>query len=245
MEEQQLNYEYVSKEDISHLLAEEAPPKEGDGWVVVYESERMNVWRKKTETGHYILKAIVDAEVSADTICYVLTDIEFRRSWDNGGRDMQVIEKIDDNLDIIRFWAKTPVGFTDREWVQSRLIHKDEEGVHYVLYRSTQHKDWPEDPKKFVRAYTTISGYLLRPVDENNTKVLFVSQNDVKGSIPGWVINMLAGYFLKKWFGALRDACLKHHAEQQQLKATKSKKKEEDGEGETKKVKKEKKNSEK
>jgi len=138
------------------------------------------------DTGLDKLKALVTTvHITADVVHEVLYNIETRVNWDHGGKDMQVVEKIDDELDVIYFWAKAPPTFTNREFLQSRLTRTLDDGTRVIIYRSVKHDKFPEKPKKFVRAYTKLSGYVIKPNPSGEgCRVTFLSQNDIKASIP-------------------------------------------------------------
>jgi len=207
--ETQETFEPCSDTSIETLLAEEANSS-GD-WSEVSKVEdefgnKIEVYKFRLPSGLYKLKALVEVHnITPEVVYDVLYDIPERLNWDSGGKDMQVVETITDNLDVIYFWAKAPPGFSNREFLQSRYFRIDEDGTHYITYRSVKHDKFPETKSK-VRAYTQLSGYVIRPA-EGGCRVTFLSNNDIKGTCPGWVINLLAGFFMKKWLIVLRDAC--------------------------------------
>ena len=41
--------------------------------------------------------------------------------------------------------------------------------------------------KGFIRGEAYIGGYILEEIEENKTKVIFISDADIKGSIPSWI----------------------------------------------------------
>jgi hypothetical protein len=208
-EPEQETFEHCSDKSIEILLGEEN--ETGGDWSEVSKVEdeygnKIEVFKFRLPSGLYKLKAFVDVNgITPAVVHNVLYDIEERVKWDSGGKDMQVVEKINDNLDIIYFWAKAPPGFSNREFLQSRYSRIDSDGTHYICYRSVKHDKFPETKSK-VRAYTQLSGYVIRP-KEGGCRVTFLSNNDIKGTCPGWVINLLAGFFMKKWLFVLRNAC--------------------------------------
>ena len=60
-----------------------------------------------------------------------------------------------------------------------------DDGTFVITYRSTKHDKFPEKPKKCLRGYTKLSGYVIRP-NENGVgcRVTFASQNDIKATVP-------------------------------------------------------------
>jgi len=208
-EPEQETFEPCSDKSIEILLSEETDT--GGDWSEVSKVEyefqnKIEVYKFRLPSGLYKLKAFVEVQnVTPEVVYDVLYDIDERIKWDSGGKDMQVVEKISDNLDVIYFWAKAPPGFSNREFLQSRYFRIDSDGTHFICYRSVKHDKFPETKSK-VRAYTQLSGYVIRPA-EGGCRVTFLSNNDIKGTCPGWVINLLAGFFMKKWLIVLRNAC--------------------------------------
>lgn len=205
-------FEPCSDEHVKEILALDASAH--SDWSAISavtdeEGNTIEVFRQRMDTGLDKLKALVTTvHITADVVHEVLYNIETRVNWDHGGKDMQVVEKIDDELDVIYFWAKAPPTFTNREFLQSRLTRTLDDGTRVIIYRSVKHDKFPEKPKKFVRAYTKLSGYVIKPNPSGEgCRVTFLSQNDIKASIPSWVVNLLASFFMKKWLNTLRDAC--------------------------------------
>lgn len=77
------------------------------------------------------------------------------------------------------------------------------------MYIGTKACNYPHpEVKGVVRGEIFIGGYIIEKIDENNTKIIYISDADLKGSIPGMVKNTLSekqgevaskiGYVMKK-----------------------------------------------
>lgn len=61
------------------------------------------------------------------------------------------------------------------------------------MYIGTKACDYPHpEVNKVVRGEVYIGGYIIEKVDETHTKVTYISDADLKGSIPGMVKNQLS-----------------------------------------------------
>ena len=61
--------------------------------------------------------------------------------------------------------------------------------------------------RKVVRALTKISGYIIRPISDNRCSLTIISQNDVKGLIPKFIVNKFSGRAPKQWVKNLIKGC--------------------------------------
>jgi hypothetical protein len=83
-------------------------------------------------------------------------------------------------------------------------------GMITIHYKSETHPKCPEKPK-MVRANTILGGYILEeeknPKGGYNTKMIIISQNDIKGIIPKSIVNMAAGKAPREWVKNLIKGC--------------------------------------
>lgn len=88
----------------------------------------------------------------------------------------------------MRYSAPWPV--SHREFIcVAYVVHESKDKV-YLGSKSCNYP-YPED-KKVVRGEVIIGGYVIERLDENRTKVTYMSNADIKGSIPGMIKNELA-----------------------------------------------------
>ena len=76
-------------------------------------------------------------------------------------------------------------------------------------FKSVVHSKAPEK-YKVVRAETVISGYYIRTNPGNSNQVLLsiISQTDIKGSIPKWLVNSVSQKAPKDWIANLIKGCI-------------------------------------
>jgi hypothetical protein len=92
----------------------------------------------------------------------------------------------------------------------SRLYTED--GSIMILMRSAEDTYLPED-KRYIRAESHISGYVLRQEFEAGKpvlKIFLMSCADVKGMIPKWIISYFAPKKPGEWVDALKKAAIEY-----------------------------------
>jgi len=76
--------------------------------------------------------------------------------------------------------------------------------------QSIEHPDCPEN-KESVRGHCYIQGWILQKISKKLTLGIYLTEGDVKGAIPKWIINkgvMTAASTIVN----LRDAMIKYYA---------------------------------
>jgi hypothetical protein len=75
-------------------------------------------------------------------------------------------------------------------------------------FRSVPHPLVPEF-KKVIRGEIIISGYYIKTLSYNPPKtfISIISQTDIKGSIPSWLVNKVSQKAPKDWVVNLMKGC--------------------------------------
>lgn len=99
---------------------------------------------------------------------------------------------------------------SDRDFVQRRKIWKDFPDVSSTIlhFKSVNNKNCPVY-KNIVRAETIISGYYIKTISVNPHKTFLsiISQNDIKGNIPTYIVNKVSQTAPKDWIKTLIKGC--------------------------------------
>lgn len=105
--------------------------------------------------------------------------------------EINVIYKVVYIICFIHRFSHLPTPATDRELIQHCWVKNDEAAkTTYVIGINADHADAPAKPK-VVRAETKLSGIIIRPDEEdgNSSVIVVVSQTDMKGLIPAFIVN--------------------------------------------------------
>ena len=152
-----------------------------------------------------LVRAKAWIEADPDLIFTLLHDIKIRDNWDSVICDLKIIDTYDDTTDVLYSRFKASMGATDRDFVQIRKVTKNKFGYNSIIaMRSIEHKRCPP-MKKRIRANTMISGYIVK---QEGDKCLLgiISQTDIKGMVPRFIINALAPRKPQEWVRKLEKA---------------------------------------
>jgi hypothetical protein len=139
-----------------------------------------------------------------------IADVNIRKKWDTIFSEFKIIDNID-GCEVIYMRIESPTVFvSDRDFVQRRkkwlgFPEKDSICMHY---RSIPHPAVPP-VKKVIRGEILISGYFIKTVCTNPPKsfLTIISQTDIKGSIPSWLVNKVSQKAPKDWVVNLLNGC--------------------------------------
>ena len=195
--------------DPDFLELSEAAEQDVSEWSRICKNDKVIVYRKKTEgTPIVMIKAIATlVGFSKETVWTAIYDTRIRKEWDKIFFKFLVIEDDDEKMETVLYYSiKAPLGISNRDFLQRRkiLLNYPKDGVDTMHFKSIEHPDVPKY-KGTIRAETIISGYILEQIQDDPpiTKLTIISQNDIKGLIPKYIVNMASGRAPKQWVNNL------------------------------------------
>ena len=114
------------------------------------------------------------------------------------GEKMEIVQRIDLNTVILYMKFKGMLIVSGRDFVifskkiQINDFDNLDTKVNAMIGFSVDHPNAPESPQNTVRAEMIVAGWILTEIDEENTFVTNFGVNDLKGSMPKFVINASA-----------------------------------------------------
>jgi hypothetical protein len=140
--------------------------------------------------------------VSIENVFYHIVDPTMRPSWDTNFSSFSLLPAQEG--EVLYCTLNAPFGVTPRDFLQYRRCIV-EDGVVTIIMRSATHVQKPPAPG-FIRAETYISGYVMRQSGED-TQLFLMTQTDIKGLIPKWIVNSMAAKAPAQWIENLERSC--------------------------------------
>lgn len=168
--------------------------------------------------------------VSVEDAVQAIQNPKQRISWDGDSfSSFEVLREHDPadptREDVVFTVIPVPRPVRNREILQYRWQVPLADGGQALLMKSFEDSALkPVDPQR-VRAFTHLSGYILRPVpgepgkaggQRTDLEIVVVSQCDLGGALPGWFQNLarrMAKHRCVAWGGKLREHCQRTAAE--------------------------------
>jgi len=166
---------------------------ESEGWNVCYEATDVKVWDKSVEGSAINIVKLWGTLPVSPAVCYdVLHDPDYRKVWDENMSEGYNIEVLDAYNDVGYYAAKSPFfAIAGRDFCNQRSWWVAEDLSNYlIINHSVEHEKCPPQ-KSFVRAKSIRTGYWLRPAPDNadHTEIIYLTQTDLMGMIPTWIVN--------------------------------------------------------
>lgn len=178
-----------------------------DGFTLRFDDKNVLVWDKKVEGES--MRIVKTFAVFEDTVPEKLWDLlqesTYRLEWDVNCKKCRTVVRMDSRNDICYYASRAPPGVSDRDVVCQRAWHNAGGGEYVILNTSVKHKSCPEK-MKYTRAWSLLSGYLIRPHGNNGSSLVFISQTDPKGLIPASVVNYVTQKFVPETMMTLKRA---------------------------------------
>ncbi|KAL7713853.1 START domain-containing protein 10 [Entamoeba marina] len=183
-----------------------------DGWTLNLDKDGTKVLFRDQANEELLqikLRTTELKDLDADVVHDVLQDPEFRTEWDSSMKSQHLTEQLDENNEIGYYSVKMPFTITNRDWVNMRSWwYNSDKTLYIIMNHSISHPKEPED-KKFVRAKSLKTGYIIEKTNEGTT-LSFFSWNSWNGWIPNWVVNKATKSMITSIIGDLKKACAKY-----------------------------------
>jgi hypothetical protein len=207
------NYKTNDK-DLKQLIDLMNEPTTKDfGYTNVINEKKCKVYKRLVEGIPVILiKAMAKLPYNKDVVFEAIANLNIRKQWDSVFSELRVVNHEGENgAEILYMIIKSPVLLVkNRDFVQQRKIWRNfpttkSHMLHFISI------DSPECPinKKCIRAETVISGYYMQddPEEPGHTLLGVLSQTDIKGDIPVFLVNKFAPKSSKSWINSLTKGC--------------------------------------
>jgi len=189
------------------------PTTKDFGYTNVINEKKCKVYKRLVEGIPVILiKALAHLPYSKDVVFEAIANLDIRKQWDSVFSELRVVNHNGENgAEILYMIIKSPVFIVkNRDFVQQRKIWRNFPTTksHMLHFISIDTPDCPEN-KKCIRAETVISGYYMQddPEEPEHTLLGVLSQTDVKGDIPVFLVNKFAPKSSKSWISSLKKGC--------------------------------------
>ena len=195
------------------LYEKESEPLDGPGWDLTVSKPFIKVLRyiESTATSSgtsppVLVRAYAKLpNTTMENVFYHISDTERRTDWDTTFARFSLVPNSNSpQCEVLYCMLNSPLGVTPRDFLQYRKTIVEADSI-TILMRSAEHPQKPNAPG-CIRAETYISGYVIRQT-ASGCDLFLMSQTDIKGLIPKWIVNMMAAKAPSQWVQNLMKSC--------------------------------------
>ncbi|WP_261886851.1 START domain-containing protein [Vibrio pomeroyi] len=162
-------------------------------WKLVRDKKGIEVYNRKIEGNDFKeFRAEADIQANLTSIIALFTDTSVGTQWVENIDKMEEIEHFSEAHTVTKTYTKAPWPVSDREAIVENFIEQDPDTLTVMITQHGRPNYQPNDDKRIVRVAHLESRWILTPRDNNTTHISYQVLSDPGGSIPSWLINMVA-----------------------------------------------------
>lgn len=188
----------------------------GGPWELVVNKSSVKIYKQLTTMAGsdlVLIRGYADVEASVECVLWNIRETPRRTAWDTTFDGFVLVEGNIQGNEIVYNSIKAPWPVSSRDFLQWRKTEVDDKtGIVKILHRSADHVAYPADTSSsMIRAESIISAYIITPRGPRNCHLWLLTQADIRGVIPKWLVNSQAAKAPLNWIENLRKACKETH----------------------------------
>ncbi|PTO56912.1 hypothetical protein CWN94_00320 [Vibrio splendidus] len=162
-------------------------------WKLVRDKKGIEVYNRKIEGNDFKeFRAEADIQANLTSIIALFTDTSVGTQWVENIDEMEEIEHFNEAHTVTKTYTKAPWPVSDREAIVENFIEQDPDTLIVIINQNGRPNYLPNEDKSVVRVAHLESRWVLTPLNNNTTHISYQVLSDPGGSIPSWLINMVA-----------------------------------------------------
>ncbi|MGI9874037.1 START domain-containing protein [Vibrio chagasii] len=162
-------------------------------WKLVRDKKGIEVYNRKIEGNDFKeFRAEADIKANLTSIIALFTDTSVGTQWVENIDEMEEIEHFSEVHTVTKTYTKAPWPVSSREAIVENFIEQDPNTLTVMITQHGRPNYLPNNNKRIVRVAHLESRWILTPLDNNTTHISYQVLSDPGGSIPSWLINMVA-----------------------------------------------------
>ncbi|MEZ8640331.1 START domain-containing protein [Vibrio splendidus] len=166
---------------------------DGNEWKLVRNKQGIEVYNRKIEGNDFKeFRAEADIKANLTSIIALFTDTSVGTQWVENIDEMEEIDHFSEVHTVTKTYTKAPWPVSDREAIVENFIEQDPDTLKVMITQHGRPNYKPNNDKRIVRVAHLESRWVLTPLNNNTTHISYQVLSDPGGSIPSWLINMVA-----------------------------------------------------
>lgn len=173
--------------------------------VLKKDSDSIRVYTcASTQSRFKMIRATFTIDAHLSELAAFILDVQNYTSWQYNTADSKLIQKVNDNEVLYYAHITAPWTVSDRDMVVRLKIVQDSK-THVVTITAKSTAGLVPENEKMVRVPLSDAKWTVVPVGPSRLEVDYHIQIDPGGSIPAWMINMVAAQAPYVSFKNLKD----------------------------------------
>ncbi|UTT86401.1 START domain-containing protein [Vibrio pelagius] len=166
---------------------------DANDWKLVHDKKGIKVYNRKIEGNDFKeFRAEADIQANLTSIIALFSDTSVGTQWVENIDEMEELAHLSESHTVTKTYTKAPWPVSDREAIVENFIEQDPDTLIVTITQHGRPNYQPNDNKNIVRVAYLESRWVLTPLDNETTHISYQVLSDPGGSIPSWLINMVA-----------------------------------------------------
>jgi hypothetical protein len=161
-------------------------------WKLISEKDGIYVYTQNLEHSRFkAVRAVCTVDCGVARLSYVLMDVSNTRDWVYATKVCKLLKKMSPTDIYYYSEVELPWPVSNRDFIIRITLTQDEK-TKIARIVAENHPEFVPEKKNVIRIPKSAGNWTLTPLGDGRTKVEYVIHVDPGGSVPAWMVNMLA-----------------------------------------------------
>jgi len=193
-------------------------PNNLEGWEAFFSDFGFKCYRRIKEGTTYKYRTYGVIPSSAPDYFEFYRDLNHWKTWDENVEELEILEKQNENVQIVYWSVKYPFPLSSRDYVYRRYSkYYESHKIWVVACKLCEHeKKKPTSKRVRVTQYKLLQA--LRETPDGKCETFMEAYDDPQLSLPSWLVSWVTKTALPKFMNKLNAECTAYAAKRQQKK---------------------------
>lgn len=178
-------------------------------WKLISEKDGIYVYTQNLEDSKFkAVRAVCTVDCGVAKLAYVLMDVSNTRDWVYATKVCTLLKKMSPTDIYYYSEVELPWPVSNRDFIIRITLTQDQK-TKVARIVAENHPQYVPEKKNVIRIPKSAGNWILTPLGDGRTKVEYVIHVDPGGSVPAWLVNMLADVGPYSSFTKLKKEVLK------------------------------------
>lgn len=178
-------------------------------WKLISEKDGIYVYTQNLENSKFkAVRAVCTVDCGITRLSYVLMDVSNTRDWVYATKVCKLLKKMSPTDIFYYSEVELPWPVSNRDFIIRITLTQDPK-TKIARIVAENHPEYVPEKKNVVRIPKSSGNWILTPLSDGRTKVEYIIHVDPGGSVPAWMVNMLADVGPHSSFSKLKKEVLK------------------------------------
>lgn len=161
-------------------------------WKLISEKDGIYVYTQNLENSKFkAVRAVCTVDCGVSRVSYVLMDVSNTKDWVYATKVCKLLKKISPTDIFYYSEVELPWPVSNRDFIIRITLTQDPK-TKIARIVAENHPEYVPEKKNVVRIPKSSGNWILTPLGDGRTKVEYIIHVDPGGSVPAWMVNMLA-----------------------------------------------------